>query len=447
MSEENKNTALNFNENEGDPIPISITQEGDITVITFRNGAVAEFTPRGITVKYKDIVYNKLYATGFSPGEDGKIRFRDLFGGAPFDSPPQKNNYGRFGGPGRPWGGAPFGYDPYGGPGGPWSGNPFGYDPYGGPRGPWGGNPLLGRGNVDEDFLRDLFDFVDAVIGGGFGRGGNPYGDYARRGDPYGGGLGGTVEGADTFDSDDDGRRFAGHVFFSGRQEGWNKTLTGNVILYTIAVSSPMGQWYREEYQNVMCLIEDRISPRLEREARRNGSFLSIKTVMEHVSVNTMVSGNNLRAIMEAIPRALGYSNIIELHDSTVRRYNCDEVAIIVLPAHYDRSFSILNNTETPEAVPEFATVFTDPRFPGAYIHELLHLYGALDFYLPVFSEAADRYLPGSIMYVGNWSDAIDDLTCYLIGWTKRLSPNAVAFLSATRYVTLRDLHAATASS
>ena len=63
-------------------------------------------------------------------------------------------------------------------------------------------------------------------------------------------------------------------------------------------------------------------------------------------------------------------------------------------------------------------------------IHELMHQFGAMDYYTPAFvEEAAKKYLPHSIMNDGS---EIDALTRYVIGWDDTLTPEAIAFLKAT---------------
>lgn len=75
-------------------------------------------------------------------------------------------------------------------------------------------------------------------------------------------------------------------------------------------------------------------------------------------------------------------------------------------------------------------------------LHEVLHLFGAADFYYPpVVKRAAKRWFPESIMLADG--DEIDDATRVLIGWDAVPSPSARAFFEATRGVTVAEIERA----
>ena len=81
------------------------------------------------------------------------------------------------------------------------------------------------------------------------------------------------------------------------------------------------------------------------------------------------------------------------------------------------------------------------------FIHELLHLFGAADFYYPcAIKTAAQKWLPDSVMNSGN-GIAIDDLTRVLIGWDSTLTESAEQFLKATSSITLAEIKKARATS
>ena len=74
-------------------------------------------------------------------------------------------------------------------------------------------------------------------------------------------------------------------------------------------------------------------------------------------------------------------------------------------------------------------------------IHELLHQFGAIDYYYPSQIKAlAGAYFPDSIMNSGS---TIDPLTRYIIGWDKELAPDAKAFLRDISSVSEEDIRAA----
>ena len=83
----------------------------------------------------------------------------------------------------------------------------------------------------------------------------------------------------------------------------------------------------------------------------------------------------------------------------------------------------------------------------NAFLHEILHLFGAVDLYFPdVYEEAARKYFPDSIMLSTNCeTHIVDDLTAYLIGWRDTISGNALSFLKETEHLTEEELASARA--
>ena len=87
--------------------------------------------------------------------------------------------------------------------------------------------------------------------------------------------------------------------------------------------------------------------------------------------------------------------------------------------------------------------VFMYGKLHFSVLHELLHLFGAVDlFYPPPVTKEAVRLFPHSVMYNGADPDCreLDDLTRYLIGWTDQTSPKAMALLRAGAGLTREDI-------
>jgi len=73
-------------------------------------------------------------------------------------------------------------------------------------------------------------------------------------------------------------------------------------------------------------------------------------------------------------------------------------------------------------------------------IHELLHQFGAPDYYYPkAVKSLADKYFPQSIMTSGT-GIVIDSLTSYLIGWSDSIDRNAATVLELTKQITYADI-------
>lgn len=88
---------------------------------------------------------------------------------------------------------------------------------------------------------------------------------------------------------------------------------------------------------------------------------------------------------------------------------------------------------------PEIAFIFQDDS-AGVVRHELLHLFGAEDYYhVPVVKEAVKEHLPTSIMLSSRDDNRVDPLTAYLVGWVGELTEEARSVLSKTAHITKAD--------
>ena len=141
-----------------------------------------------------------------------------------------------------------------------------------------------------------------------------------------------------------------------------------------------------------------------------------------------------------------GKTAVAKLQNEFRKANGYDETPLLFVWNRDFRSSAHQSGSEsTARRVGEWATIalwddiFKNPH--GAWrtlLHELLHLFGAEDFYYPAaIKTAAEKWLPGSIM---NGGDSIDDLTRVLIGWDDRLTSNAVDFLEATKHVTDKEV-------
>lgn len=73
--------------------------------------------------------------------------------------------------------------------------------------------------------------------------------------------------------------------------------------------------------------------------------------------------------------------------------------------------------------------------------HEILHLFGAKDYYFPdAYAEKARVYFPTSLMLKTREESEVDSLTAYIIGWTDEPDENAIQFLKATEDVEWEDI-------
>lgn len=223
------------------------------------------------------------------------------------------------------------------------------------------------------------------------------------------------------------------HYYLGSRNSGPSKALRGDVVVINILVNDYMSNWmypaHVMEYQNAF----NAMSVTLMSAAAASGASLTVRSVFYQV---------NLPAVADAgcswlpnVFQSLGYANTDDMQRRHEQAYSCDETPIIIGFNRPMRSFAIADNAKNIIRFSDETSVvfrhlhgFFDPT---VFEHELLHQFGAVDYYYPDSTvRAAQKYFPASIMYQGG--PEIDDLTRYLIGWTDELTPKAIAFLKET---------------
>ena len=226
------------------------------------------------------------------------------------------------------------------------------------------------------------------------------------------------------------------HYYLGTRNVGPSRALKGRVVIIHVLVNDMMSNWmypmYVAEYQNAC----NEMASKLMREAAASGTSLFIQSAFCQVNLPMYVDMNNTNWL-PFLFGSMGHANASSMQRQYEAMYGCDEAPIIFALNRPMRSFASLDNERSFMRMDEFSVVFrhqTGFFDSGVITHELLHQFGAVDYYYPqVTVNAANCYFPDSIMFRGG--PAIDDLTRYLIGWTDELTPTAIAFLQATSSV------------
>lgn len=232
---------------------------------------------------------------------------------------------------------------------------------------------------------------------------------------------------------------FKGHVYFDSRNIGWCKKLVGNVTLVNLMVDDTYGSWSSSYETEDLKRDVTKACNVIQTHAREYGVTLKLTPVFKHLKIDCKAGTTNHWNFREHLAAAMGYQNMQEVYNKLVREYGGDEVAIIVTPHHSARSFAFAAENDSYNMT-EYALVYTEgwsSDRAGTYIHELLHLFGAEDFYFPEDTvKAAQRYFPDTIMSHSSCTAYFDPVTRYLIGWTNRLTQKAKNFLDDTKHLT-----------
>lgn len=225
------------------------------------------------------------------------------------------------------------------------------------------------------------------------------------------------------------------HVYLDTRGQGSCDSFTGNVTVLVVFVDDPEVAWTPEETETAKQEIET-ILERIRLDTAAFGASLDLKA--------DYITGNADTPLVRDtwITWANSVLNTLSLLDtpSTIptdyeSHYQADSVPILFLTNQKGRALarSIISGSLAFEG----ALIFEDT---SSIYHELCHVFGAKDFYFPKeVSTLAETYLPESIMSESS-TGSVDSLTAYLMGWTDRLSSEALQFLEQTAYLTAEYL-------
>lgn len=225
------------------------------------------------------------------------------------------------------------------------------------------------------------------------------------------------------------------HYYLGMRNTAPSHALTGDVVVIHILVNDIWSNWaynsHVAEYQNTA----NQMASTLMYEAAKSGQKLIVRSAFCQVTLP--IFADETGGWIPTAFACMGFPNAAAMQNYYERQYHCTEAPIIFAINRPMRSFASVNNTKSFFRQDEFSAVFrhTSGMFESrVLLHELLHQFGAPDYYYPqVTVNAAYRYFPDSIMFMNG--NEIDDLTRCLIGWTNELTPRAMAFLRETACV------------
>lgn len=222
------------------------------------------------------------------------------------------------------------------------------------------------------------------------------------------------------------------------------RRLAGKPFVMVIYLDDDVSSWTEEE---VLAYDQNLIAPALDflddNAAKwdvdlcmKTGYFATYGHPYRPVKYNGVIEdfsdGNISQDILDQAALSIGYASKEDMHDKLVEFAGTEQIAYVVMVDKGGRSYSCprkgRNRTPGDDYELEYAVVysgFTDTSRDSAsdtVAHELLHLFGAEDFYYPESREAlAEKYYPEDIMLC-----AMSDLSCftlgaytaYTLGWT-----------------------------
>lgn len=224
--------------------------------------------------------------------------------------------------------------------------------------------------------------------------------------------------------------RFANHYWFKYKRAGACSELRGRVCIQVVFVSSPNAPW-SERSQNDFWKIAFDAREILLSQARHYGVPLEI----DFRGLVMNVPAGQEHNFVPYLPSFFHRPTLAQAQDYYKDYYSCDEAPIIFVINADGRSYA-QNDKRGDMWDYDEMSVLRRPFCPGLFMHELLHQYGAQDYYFPAWlTNLAAQYAPTSVMLSGSYHD-IDEVSAYLIGWTSRLSARSQWFLEQTLCIT-----------
>lgn len=207
-----------------------------------------------------------------------------------------------------------------------------------------------------------------------------------------------------------------------------NRNLRGHVLCNVIYLYSDTNRWLAEQKQRFTKTLNE-VTALLETEASKEGVALRFTVIADELLCNAR-SSERPRGLDEVLAKKNGFGTAEEYAEHLKKMYKADDIQLIFLRNEPIWEYATPN--------PKLGAFFvSNSSRPTAVLHEMLHLYGIKDLYLPAVKDMADYCFGDSVMSTGLdlGPQSIDPLTRFLIGWRKELGPVASWFLEQTRDV------------
>ena len=222
------------------------------------------------------------------------------------------------------------------------------------------------------------------------------------------------------------------HCLTKYKDGGTCRSMTGEIFWYFVYVEDPKSRWGQKDRTKQEKICEDVIRY-LIREGKKEKTFLRMFMKSCTLRLPYEIQQNNIKTWTGDFAGLSGFPSMKDMDMDMKTQYPKGQNFYIFLANKAGRAYAT-PSVEAGTVDSEFCVVYRSDF--NALLHEVLHVFGAADFYYPKqVSEAASKIFEKSVML--NASDSvIDDLTRYLIGWHKAPSEKARQLLEATAGIT-----------
>ncbi len=230
---------------------------------------------------------------------------------------------------------------------------------------------------------------------------------------------------------------------------GSAQKLLGNCVFINVFLSDGESSFTLEEKQQHMALLET-VENKLKEEISLYNKEFSFIYNLEDLSIDYTVDytiDRTTRLPTDLFPGHENWdvdiiTNICSAYDinAIAQKYKADNIAFLLNIRKVARSYAHISHYYSPASFSaEFVVLFTDLSTERHYTHEILHLFGAIDFYTLVDERLSliEEYFPNEVMLT-NYYDKRDSIisppTAYLLGWTNSLEQKYEIFLEKYKF-------------
>ncbi len=232
-----------------------------------------------------------------------------------------------------------------------------------------------------------------------------------------------------------------------GKNAGCSIKLRGKVVLITFLINDGESRWDNDSEKAAIEMLRSATN-RLMNESKLNKDELQVVYACCQVSLPYIVTRKNSKKCAADVLRQFGYMTVQEYQRHYESRFSRDETAVTFLFNKDFRSYAQSVDRKSGESEDQYTdgeeysiVSFDTGNIPGSertFLHELLHQFGAIDYYYPeVLKFKAEKHMPNSIM---NGGEIIDDLTRYIIGWDESPTDVALNFLDAIKGISVEEI-------
>ena len=208
-----------------------------------------------------------------------------------------------------------------------------------------------------------------------------------------------------------------------------DRKMRGQVLSVVIYLRHESTQWRESEKQRFLDTLRE-VTTLLESEASKESVDLRF-TVKEDALICNASSTERPRGLEDALAKKHGYETAIKYADYLKKKYSADNVHLIFVWNEPIWEYA------TPNPNLGACFVSQSSRAP-ALMHEILHLYGIKDLYIPAIKDIAEYCFGDSAMStcLELGPQSIDPLARHLLGWKEQPGPVASWFLDQTQNIT-----------